>query len=295
MPARIVARIIVSPRFELFLALAAVLDPEIGEGDALWLGQARRKLDQATRRRMGDLALFPAIWRRLAAVLETDALEGETDAVIAALAAVPPALFARRCGDALPDGTDPAGLQQRAVDALRRFDRLVFAALWRRAQPDLASAVAAADAPSIDVEDGIAEAYVFPSLFGMHRFRFGRTLVQTLPPTQLMATRAPAPSRSADPEPMFRALGDATRYAIARLIAREPLTGAELARRLDVSGPTLTHHLHRLRAARLVIEERRGNSILLRLDRHAIAALSTLTLETLFGSQPIAIRRSRRR
>jgi hypothetical protein len=50
-----------------------------------------------------------------------------------------------------------------------------------------------------------------------------------------------------------------------------------------------------LRRARLVIEERRGNSILLRLDRNTIATLSTAALETLFaGGASIPIRRSRR-
>ena len=62
------SRILVSPRFELFLALAEVLRP--ATDNALWLSQARRKLDQATRRRMGDLALAPAIWPALAAVPE---------------------------------------------------------------------------------------------------------------------------------------------------------------------------------------------------------------------------------
>jgi DNA-binding transcriptional ArsR family regulator len=97
-----------------------------------------------------------------------------------------------------------------------------------------------------------------------------------------------------DPEPVFRALGDATRYAIARLIAREAMTSADLARRLGVSGPTLTHHLKLLRQTRLVIEERRGNSILLRLDRRAIETLSVAAVGSLFGAGPVAIRRSRR-
>jgi DNA-binding transcriptional ArsR family regulator len=291
-------RLIVGPRFELFLALAAVLRPD--RDGPLWLNQARRKLDPATRRRMGDLALAPEFWLALAAGPGSAVLEGDTDAVIAAFAATPTEDFARRCRAALPAGTadpalarlverldrDPAGLQRTAVDVLRRFDRAAFAALWRWAAPDLEAAAQAA--PRRTGEDAI----VFPTLFGEHRFMFGKLPALTMP-----TARLPAPSSTAaqDPEPVLRALGDATRYAIARLIAREALTGAELARRLGVSGPTLTHHLKQLRLARLVIEERRGNSILLRLDRRVIEGLAASALEVLFGNAPIAIRRSRKR
>jgi DNA-binding transcriptional ArsR family regulator len=294
----------VGPRFELFLALAEVLGPSTE--DALWLGQARRKLDPSTRRRMGDLALTPAIWLALAAVPESAALDGDTNAVIAALAAVLPEDFARRCRGAWRDGepdpalqrlrarldSDPAGLQQAATDALRRFDRLVFAAFWRHAQPDLEQAVLNSVAPP---ETGAAT-IVFSSRFGAQRFQCGDVLVLTVPAARLTQRQAPPPAAGSgqDPELVFRALGDATRYAIARLIAREAMTGAELARRLGVSGPTLTHHLKQLRHAGLVLEERRGNSILLRLARCTIETLSRTALETLFDGPPVAIRRSRR-
>lgn len=297
------AHLLVSPRFELFLALAEVLGP--GAEGALWLNQARRKLDQATRRRMGDLALSSDIWLALAGVPGTAALDGDTDAVTAALADLPADDFARRCRAALADrrpdaalerliarlDSDPAGLQQAVIDALRRFDRLVFAALWRRVQPDLEQAAChAANAVVAGVD-----AIVLPSLFGEHRFQFGSTLVLTVPMDRLTAQRPhAAPSTDHDAELVFRALGDATRYAIARLIAHEALTGADLARRLGVSGPTLTHHLKQLRRARLVTEERRGNSIVLRLDRSVIERLSATALESLFSGEPVAIRRSRR-
>jgi len=294
------ARIIVSPRFELFLALDACL-ARAGES-APGLAQARRKLDPATRRRMGDLALAPAIWPALAAAPGAAALEGDTDAVIGALAALPPGAFAQACRAALPRdesdpasmriaerlASDPAGLQQAAVDALRRFDRLAFAALWRRVAPDLAEA--ASDAAPVG--DGL----IFPTLFGAHRFQLDKVTACTIPTDRLRESPVPPASASSpDPEAVFAALGDATRYAIARLIAREPLTGAEMARRLGVSGPTCTHHLKRLRAARLVTEERRGNRILLSLDRGVIARLSSAALDRLFGGEPITIRRSRKR
>jgi DNA-binding transcriptional ArsR family regulator len=294
--------IIVSPRFELFLALAECLGP----ARAPWLSQARRKLDPAVRRRMGDLALAPAFWRALAAVPGSAALDGDTDAVIAALADVPADEFAGRCRSALPPApsdpatarlvaqleADPARLQQAAVDALRRFDRLAFAALWRRMAPDLAEVARNATIPA-DAKDAL----VFPTLFGEYQFQLGKLLALTLPIDRLRLTTpeaAPASPGSADPELVFRALGDATRYAIARLIAGEPLSSADLARRLGVSGPTLTHHLKELRRAHLVLEERRGNRILLSLDRRAIEMLSAAAIDALFGGAPVTIRRSRK-
>jgi DNA-binding transcriptional ArsR family regulator len=302
------ARIIVSPRFELFLALAECLSP--ARDGAPWLSQARRKLDPAARRRMGDLALAPTFWRALAAVPGSAALDGDTDAVIAAFADVPADAFARRCRSALPPAQsdppiarlveqldeDPAGLQQAAVDALRRFDRLAFAALWRRMAPDLEDVARNATIPA-DVPMDAKDALIFPSLFGEHRFELGKLLALTLPIDRLRAAppqSAPPPRASLDPEIVFRALGDATRYAIARLIAREPLSSAELARRLGVSGPTLTHHLKELRRAHLVLEEPRGNRILLSLDRRAIEMLSAAAIDALFGGQPVTIRRSRK-
>jgi DNA-binding transcriptional ArsR family regulator len=295
------SRLCVGPRFELFLALAEILEP--GRAGAPWLQQMRRKVDPTTRRRMGDLALAPAFWRALAAVPGSEALDGDADAVIAAFAALPADAFARRCRAALPADqadpgfarlverldSDPAGLQQAAADALRRFDRLAFTAFWRRAAPDLAEAARGAS------PDEGPDAIVFPTLFGAHRFTLGKVLALTIPVDQLHRPR-PAAASAPDPEAVFRALGDATRYAIARLIAREPLTGAELARRLGVSGPTLTHHLKELRRARLVIEARHGNSIQLGLDRGTIATLSATALENLFSAvAPVPIRRSRRR
>jgi DNA-binding transcriptional ArsR family regulator len=100
---------------------------------------------------------------------------------------------------------------------------------------------------------------------------------------------------SPDPASVFRALGDATRYTIAGMIAREPLTSAELARRLKVSNPTMAHHLRALRAAGLVTEEARGTSIVLSLDRIALEALSDAAVAQFFGPGGSApIRRSRR-
>lgn len=59
---------------------------------------------------------------------------------------------------------------------------------------------------------------------------------------------------------VFRALGDATRLDVFRLIAsrREPICVCEITPRFGVSQPTISHHLRVLREAGLVTATRRG-------------------------------------
>jgi DNA-binding transcriptional ArsR family regulator len=85
-------------------------------------------------------------------------------------------------------------------------------------------------------------------------------------------------------ESVFRALGDTTRYAIASILARTPTTSAELARSLNVSKPTITHHVQALRSAGLIKETPSGGSTRLSLSRDTVAALSGAAVEQLFSS-----------
>ena len=93
-------------------------------------------------------------------------------------------------------------------------------------------------------------------------------------------------ARAADinAESVFRALGDTTRYAIASILARTPTTSAELARSLNVSKPTITHHVQALRSAGLIKETPSGGSTRLSLSRDTVAALSGAAVEQLFSS-----------
>ena len=50
----------------------------------------------------------------------------------------------------------------------------------------------------------------------------------------------------------LKALADPTRLRILRYLAESPMTPAELSRRLRLRAPTVIHHLHALRLARLV-------------------------------------------
>jgi DNA-binding transcriptional ArsR family regulator len=88
-----------------------------------------------------------------------------------------------------------------------------------------------------------------------------------------------------DAESVFRALGDTTRYAIASILARTPTTSADLARSLNVSKPTITHHVQAMRSAGLIKETPSGGSTKLSLSRDTVAALSGAAVEQLFSSK----------
>ena len=101
-----------------------------------------------------------------------------------------------------------------------------------------------------------------------------------------LASTARESARRADinAESVFRALGDTTRYAIASILARTPTTSAELARSLNVSKPTITHHVQAMRSAGLIKETPSGGSTKLSLSRDTVAALSGAAVEQLFSS-----------
>jgi DNA-binding transcriptional ArsR family regulator len=96
--------------------------------------------------------------------------------------------------------------------------------------------------------------------------------------------RAPRQQQSINAESVFRALGDTTRYAIASILAREPTTSADLARSLNVSKPTITHHVQALRSAGLIAETPSHGSTKLSLSRDTVEALSDAAVEQLFSS-----------
>jgi hypothetical protein len=82
-----------------------------------------------------------------------------------------------------------------------------------------------------------------------------------------------------DPTPelvqFFKALADETRLKIVGLLAREALTGEQLALALDVRPATISNHLARLMGAGLVdVEPQRGHEKPYRLRLDAIRAMA---------------------
>jgi DNA-binding transcriptional ArsR family regulator len=102
--------------------------------------------------------------------------------------------------------------------------------------------------------------------------------------------------RDINAETVFRALGDTTRYAIASILARTPTTSADLARSLNVSKPTITHHVQALRSAGLIAETPSHGSTKLSLSRDTVAALSGAAVAQLFSSTgDLALETTRKR
>src|SRR5204862_6002134 len=66
----------------------------------------------------------------------------------------------------------------------------------------------------------------------------------------------------------YRALGDATRLRILRLVAQTPLNVSEIVSLVGIAQPTVSHHLGKLKAMRLLLEERQGVFTYYSLDLH---------------------------
>jgi DNA-binding HxlR family transcriptional regulator len=77
---------------------------------------------------------------------------------------------------------------------------------------------------------------------------------------------------------LFKALADPARLRILGLLAERPLAGHELAGRLDLSPPTISHHMRRLVAARLVDVVPDAQSRIYSLRTDAIREISTSVL-----------------
>ncbi|MFL5553962.1 MAG: ArsR/SmtB family transcription factor [Gemmatimonadaceae bacterium] len=150
--------------------------------------------------------------------------------------------------------------------------------------------------------DRIDRCYVLPSAFNVRRLwtkyettvgritlyvpiMRGAELANQLVRADVPAVESTISDRPAiNAETIFRALGDTTRYAIASILARTPTTSAELARSLNMSKPTITHHVQALRSAGLIAETPARGSTKLSLSRDTVAALSGAAVDQLFSS-----------
>jgi DNA-binding transcriptional ArsR family regulator len=150
--------------------------------------------------------------------------------------------------------------------------------------------------------DRVEQCYVIPSAFNIRRWwakyelKAGRftlyfpVLTKAAALNRLHRTTSKPNQNNLQPhiainaERVFRALGDTTRYAIASILARTPTSSAELARTLDVSKPTITHHVQTLRSAGLITDTPSGGSTKLSLNRKTVGAVSGAALEQLFSS-----------
>lgn len=83
----------------------------------------------------------------------------------------------------------------------------------------------------------------------------------------------------------LKALADPTRLRILRYLTEEPLTPAELARRLRLRAPTVIHHLDALRLARVVIVTLEAEGKRYTIRPEAIDAVCAMLHEFLVGDR----------
>lgn len=85
---------------------------------------------------------------------------------------------------------------------------------------------------------------------------------------------APANGRTELPDrqlsKFFKALSDQTRREILRLLERHPRSVGEIVDNFQLSQPTISRHLSVLREADLVVDQRRGQHVIYRLNANTL-------------------------
>ncbi|HZG15740.1 MAG TPA: autorepressor SdpR family transcription factor [Candidatus Bathyarchaeia archaeon] len=64
----------------------------------------------------------------------------------------------------------------------------------------------------------------------------------------------------------FKALADPTRRQIIRLLKERDMSAGEIADHFSMTKPSISHHLNILKHAKLILDERKGQSILYSLN-----------------------------
>lgn len=64
----------------------------------------------------------------------------------------------------------------------------------------------------------------------------------------------------------FKALSDPTRRQIIRLLKDRDMTAGEIADHFQMTKPSISHHLNSLKQAELVLDERKGQTIVYSLN-----------------------------
>ncbi len=82
----------------------------------------------------------------------------------------------------------------------------------------------------------------------------------------------------------FEALAHPVRRKILKLLRARPMSAGEIAEKFDLAKPTLSGHFAVLKSADLVLTERRGTSIIYRMNMSVLEEAAALLLD-LAGSE----------
>jgi DNA-binding transcriptional ArsR family regulator len=97
------------------------------------------------------------------------------------------------------------------------------------------------------------------------------------------------PARNVDSVDFAKALADETRQAIMRLCCCCWLSVGEIVAELDVSQPTVSHHLSILRSAELVEVRREGKQVFYTLNQSRIASACCSLAENFAPDQKVIL------
>jgi ArsR family transcriptional regulator len=212
--------------------------------------------------------------------------------------------------------SEPAAYQEEVINVVVQFWASGFAETWGTLEPQLrdraralkqeisrsgAPEFARATGLPVSIDDekvksirgtttvqraDIAGIHIIPSVFNTSglwaAYRDAKGKTRFFFPV-FDSTLSPDTSIAIEPSLVFSALGDTTRYAIASTIARKPMTSVELARAFGVSKPTISHHVHLLRAAGLLEEAHTEDGTLLALNRRVLERASGAAAREMFS------------
>lgn len=220
-------------------------------------------------------------------------LDGDADgrAVDRALRGVHPD-WARRCRRAL---SEPLAAREELASLLERYVGAAFGAEIPHVTGAITPAAKQAEEllavlPSVAVIERLAGGYTLSPDLSLRRI----TLAPSIFIYPFMASRVDERAGEAliifgvrsdallkfDPVPVdpdllraVKALADPGRMKVMRLLGRRPMIGPELVSTLGLSQPTVHHHLHQLRAAGLVRQERTKGGMQYTIRRESAAAV----------------------
>jgi DNA-binding transcriptional ArsR family regulator len=84
---------------------------------------------------------------------------------------------------------------------------------------------------------------------------------------------------------VFKALADATRREILRLLSHNEMTAGELAQRFDMTKPTMSHHFTVLKEAELIRSRREGQQIWYSVDTTVVQDVLAWAMDLLERSR----------
>lgn len=78
---------------------------------------------------------------------------------------------------------------------------------------------------------------------------------------------------------VFKALSDPTRRKIIHLLREKDMSAGEIADHFSMTKPSISHHLNALKSAKLVLDERNGQSIFYSLNTTVVQEVMAWFLE----------------